>query len=145
MARLTVTPLGVIGAEVALPAGLDIATAPGAADRPLLFAEIRAALLRHSVLAFRGQPIVSDEQHAAFAACLGEVEAPLPEDPLAAPGGAPVMLVSNVDAAGRLVPPSDPRMVYTAGNGVWHSASPLLPPPPWPCKAVHSTSGQAHW
>ena len=67
MARLTVTQLGVIGAEVALPAGLDIATAPGAADRPLLFAEIRAALLRHSVLAFRGQPIVSDEQHAAFA------------------------------------------------------------------------------
>jgi alpha-ketoglutarate-dependent taurine dioxygenase len=56
-----------IGAEVY---GVDVAAAPGHAA---LLARIRAALLEHSVLVLRGQREISNAQHAAFAACLGEV------------------------------------------------------------------------
>ena len=95
-----------IGAEVA---GVDLREPLDAETRD----EIRAALLAHLVLVFRGQ-FLSPDQHVAFARQFGEMHySAVPT----AHGGPPEINVLDMTA---------PR-----GNGSdrWHSDSPFLPEP----------------
>ncbi len=64
--HIEVTPFnGALGAEIG---GLDLARTP----KPAVFAEIRAALARHGVIAFRDQSL-TPEQHLAFARLWGPI------------------------------------------------------------------------
>ena len=100
-----------IGAEVT---GVDIRTSIDEETRALL----RAALCRYAVLVFRDQKI-NDAQQVAFSASFGPVEMTLPNDPIG--DGGPVGVIANVDEHGEIIPPQDPRMLYTLGNALWHS------------------------
>ena len=110
-----------IGAEVT---GVDITRplAPGVAD------QIATALQTHGVLVISAQPC-TDEQHISFGRSIGAIEPPLATDPAAAASGLPVFHMTNVDAEGRLIPPSDVRVQYSDGNRVWHSDGSFRPDP----------------
>ena len=79
---------------------------------------LRDALLEHSVLVFRNQPI-TDEQHVAFSERLGPIQMTMASDPYG--GGGPINRIANVDDNGEIIPPDDKRSLYQAGNGLWHS------------------------
>jgi len=110
-----------IGAEVT---GVDITRplAPGVAE------QIATALQAHGVLVISAQPC-TDEQHISFGRSIGAIEPPLATDPAAAASGLPVFHMTNVDAEGRLIPPSDVRVQYSDGNRVWHSDGSFRPDP----------------
>ena len=108
-----------IGAEVE---GVDI-TAP--IDESI-FAQLRDALYRSSVLVFRGQDI-TDEQHVAFTGGFGPLEMTMPNDPIG--DGGPVGVISNLDEDGAVIPPDDTRMLYQRGNELWHSDGSFRPVP----------------
>ena len=100
-----------IGAEVT---GVDIRTSIDEETR----ARLRAARCRYAVLGFRGQKI-NDAEQVTFSASFGPVEMTLPNDPIG--DGGPVGVIANVDEHGEIIPPQDPRMLYTLGNALWHS------------------------
>ena len=100
-----------IGAEVR---GVDIA-APIDAET---FEQLRGALCEHAVLVFHDQDI-TDEQHVAFSEGFGPLEMTMPNDPIG--DGGPIGVISNLDENGEIIPPADPRTLYTVANTLWHS------------------------
>ena len=100
-----------IGAEVE---GVDI-TSPIDTET---FEQLRGALCEHAVLVFHNQDI-TDEQHVAFSEGFGPLEMTMPNDPIG--DGGPVGVISNLDENGDIIPPEDPRTLYTVANTLWHS------------------------
>ena len=100
-----------IGAEVQ---GVDI-TSPINAET---FEQLRHALCEYAVLVFHDQDI-TDEQHVAFSEGFGPLEMTMPNDPIG--DGGPIGVISNLDENGEIIPPEDPRTLYTVANTLWHS------------------------
>ena len=100
-----------IGAEIQ---GVDI-TSPIDAET---FEQLRDALCEHAVLVFHDQEI-TDDQHVAFSAGFGPLEMTMPNDPIG--DGGPIGVISNLDENGDIIPPEDPRTLYTVANTLWHS------------------------
>lgn len=100
-----------IGAEVE---GVDI-TSPIDAGT---FEQLRLALCKYAVLVFRDQDI-TDEQHVRFSEGFGPLEMTMPNDPIG--DGGPIGVISNLDENGDIIPPADPRTLYTVANTLWHS------------------------
>ena len=100
-----------IGAEVQ---GVDI-TSPIDAET---FEHLRGALCEYAVLVFHDQDI-TDEQHVAFSEGLGPLEMTMANDPIG--DGGPIGIISNLDENGDIIPPEDPRTLYTVANTLWHS------------------------
>jgi alpha-ketoglutarate-dependent 2,4-dichlorophenoxyacetate dioxygenase len=93
--------------------------------RPLddaTFAEIRDAFHRQAVLVFPGQAL-DDEQQIAFSRRFGPLETSIRRHRPRAVGRAEISDISNVDDQNRMVGPDDERVVYNAGNRMWHSDS----------------------
>ena len=110
--RLTIKKLEEhIGAEVE---GVDIASFIEAET----FEQLRLALCKYGVLVFRDQDI-TDEQHVRFSEGFGPLEMTMPNDPIG--DGGPIGIISNLDANGEIIPPEDPRTLYTVANTLWHS------------------------
>lgn len=103
-----------IGAEIV---GVDVKRVDEAA-----FGEIVEAFDEHSVLLFRRQSL-SDEQQVLFSRRFGPLETSirtvvsqdrfLPE----------ISNLANVDAEDRLIPRGDKRLIFNAGNQMWHTDS----------------------
>ena len=100
-----------IGAEVQ---GVDI-TSPIDAET---FEQLRGALCNYGVLVFHDQEI-TDEQHVTFSEGFGTLEMTMPNDPIG--DGGPIGVISNLDEKGDIIPPADPRTLYTVANTLWHS------------------------
>ena len=100
-----------IAAEVR---GLDIA-APIDVE---IFTRIRQALCEHGVLVFHDQRITT-EQYVAFSERFGPLEMTIPTDPIG--DGGPIGIISNLDDNGEIIPPDDPKALYTVANTLWHS------------------------
>ena len=100
-----------IGAEVR---GVDIATPIDAET----FEQLRGALCEYAVLVFHDQEI-TDEQHVVFSEGFGPLEMTMPNDPIG--DGGPIGIISNLDENGEIIPPADPRTLYTVANTLWHS------------------------
>ena len=100
-----------IGAEVQ---GVDISS-PIDADT---FEQLRRALCEYAVLVFHDQDI-TDEQHVAFSEGFGPLEMTMANDPIG--DGGPIGVISNLDENGEIIPPEDPRTLYTVANTLWHS------------------------
>ena len=100
-----------IGAEVQ---GVDI-TSPIDADT---FEQLRGALCEYAVLVFHDQDI-TDEQHIRFSEGFGPLEMTMVNDPIG--DGGPIGVISNLDENGDIIPPEDPRTLYTVANTLWHS------------------------
>ena len=100
-----------IGAEVQ---GIDISVPLG--DE--IFARLRQALSEYGVLVFHDQNI-TPQQHVAFSEGFGQLEMTLPTDPIG--DGGPIGVISNLDDNGDIIPPADPRTLYTVANTLWHS------------------------
>jgi alpha-ketoglutarate-dependent 2,4-dichlorophenoxyacetate dioxygenase len=86
------------------------------------FAEIVAAFDEHSVLLFRGQRL-TDQEQIAFSLRFGPLESTLRSIASQARTLPQIANLSNVDAEERLIPRSDRRNLYNAGNQMWHSDS----------------------
>ena len=100
-----------IGAEVRgvdITASIDVET----------FEQLRGALCEYGVLVFHDQRI-TDEQHVAFSEGFGPLEMTMPNDPIG--DGGPIGVISNLDKNGDIIPPEDPRTLYTVANTLWHS------------------------
>ena len=82
-----------IGTEVE---GVDITSAIDAET----FEQLRGALCEYGVLVFHNQEI-TDAQHVTFSE--------------------PIGVISNLDEKGDIIPPEDPRTLYTVANTLWHS------------------------
>ena len=100
-----------IGAEVQ---GVDI-TSPVNTET---FKQLRHALYEYGVLVFHDQDI-TDEQHVAFSEGFGPLEMTMTNDPIG--DGGPIGVISNLDENGEIIPPEDPRTLYTVANTLWHS------------------------
>ena len=100
-----------IGAEVQ---GVDI-TSPIDVET---FEQLRGALCEYGVLVFHNQDI-TDEQHVRFSEGFGPLEMTMPNDPIG--DGGPIGVISNLDENGDIIPPEDPRTLYTVANTLWHS------------------------
>ena len=100
-----------IGAEVQ---GVDI-TSPIDVET---FEQLRGALCEYGVLVFHNQEI-TDEQHVTFSEGFGLLEMTMPNDPIG--DGGPIGVISNLDENGDIIPPEDPRTLYTVANTLWHS------------------------
>lgn len=100
-----------IGAEVQ---GIDIASPIDAET----FAQLRRALCEYGVLVFHNQKI-TNEQHVRFSEGFGTLEMTMPNDPIG--DGGPIGVISNLDENGGIIPPDDPRTLYTVANTLWHS------------------------
>lgn len=101
-----------VAAEVT---GLDVsAPMPDA-----VFAEIDAAFRRHSVLIFRDQRITDDAQ-IAFSERFGALETTKVGTVGA---GSKLIVLSNMDADGNVVPPSDRQVLSSRANRFWHADS----------------------
>ena len=100
-----------IGAEVQ---GVDI-TSPIDTE---IFEQLRSALCKYGVLVFHDQAI-TDAQHIRFSEGFGPLEMTMPNDPIG-DGGA-IGIISNLDENGDIIPPEDPRTLYTVANTLWHS------------------------
>ena len=79
--------------------------------------QLRDAFSKYSVLVFHDQD-TTDRQQVAFSERFGRIEMSLPNDPL---GDGAIFRISNVGENGQIIPPEDPRALYTAGNMLWHS------------------------
>ncbi len=86
------------------------------------FGEIRDAFTEHSVLVFPGQSL-TDERQLAFSWRFGPLEQTTRSIARNDTVSREIADLSNVDAAGLLIPPHDPRMLYHSGNQLWHSDS----------------------
>lgn len=84
------------------------------------FDDIREAFDEHSILVFRDQDI-TDEQQVAFSERFGPLETTVNSNPGGA--GTVVTILSNLDEAGTVIPPTDRRMVFNTGNQMWHTDS----------------------
>ena len=103
-----------LGAEI-----LDIDVRRVADDQ---FAEIVSAFNEHSVLLFRGQTL-TDEEQVAFSRRFGPLETTI-RNIASQPSDLPeISNLTNVDVDNRLIPSSDKRNVFNAGNQMWHSDS----------------------
>ena len=100
-----------IGTEVQ---GVDI-TSPIDAET---FEQLRGALCEYGVLVFHDQEI-TDAQHVTFSEGFGPLEMTMPNDPIG--DGGPIGVISNLDEKGDIIPPEDPRTLYTVANTLWHS------------------------
>jgi alpha-ketoglutarate-dependent taurine dioxygenase len=103
-----------IGTEVR---GVDL-------GRPLddaTLAELDALWAEHPVLVFPDQPI-SDEQHIAFGRRFGELEIH-PSVAHRSSRNAEIYRVSNVDEAGRIIPPKETAWQYINLSWLWHTDS----------------------
>lgn len=117
---LVVTPLTpACGAEIT-GIGID---ALSEAD----FVALERAFEDHSVLVIRGQTGIDDETQMAFSRRFGPLEPVISSNPEG--GGTDVAVFSNVAPDGSLIPPADKRMVFNAGNQMWHSDSSYKPVP----------------
>lgn len=112
-------PLGKhIGAEVD---GIDLREPVSAAQA----GEIHAAMDRHAVLVFHGQPL-TNEQHLAFTGALGPLENTLNNNLRdAADFRLPTIFadVSNLDGKNQPYGREDRRRLFAIGNRLWHSDS----------------------
>ena len=100
-----------IGAEVQ---GVDISSPIDAET----FDKLRGALCEYAVLVFHDQDI-TDEQHVVFSEGFGPLEMTMANDPIG--DGGPIGVISNLDENGDIIPPEDPRTLYTVANTLWHS------------------------
>ena len=100
-----------IGAEVR---GVDI-TSPIDAET---FEQLRHVLCEYAVLVFHDQDI-TDKQHVAFSKGFGPIELTMANDPIG--DGGPIGIISNLDENSEIIPPEDPRTLYTVANTLWHS------------------------
>jgi len=110
---ITVRPLTpVFAAEIT---GVDLREPLSEAD----FVTIRDALHDHAVLVFPDQGL-DDDQQTVFSKRFGALERSiaetLSEDPV-------VYHLANVDAAGELLKPGDPKALILEGNREWHTDS----------------------
>ena len=80
--------------------------------------QLRGALCEYAVLVFHDQDI-TDEQHVAFSEGFGPLEMTMANDPIG--DGGPIGVISNLDENGEIIPPEDPRTLYTVANTLWHS------------------------
>jgi alpha-ketoglutarate-dependent 2,4-dichlorophenoxyacetate dioxygenase len=85
------------------------------------FKQIRDAFYEHSVLVFRDQDI-NDEQQVAFSQRFGSLESSVKNNPYRG-GGEFVIVLSNVNKKGEIVPPDSDKMRFLSGNMLWHSDS----------------------
>jgi alpha-ketoglutarate-dependent 2,4-dichlorophenoxyacetate dioxygenase len=121
---LTITPiLPYLGARVE---GVDL-------TRPLdegTFRAIHDAFQEHSVLVFRDQRL-TDEQQMAFSTRFGPLETTIRSVSQAGRLHPNLVDLSNLDpeAEERLMGWDDRRMVYQAGNQLWHTDSSFKPVP----------------
>lgn len=106
------------GAEVAgvnLTRALDDAT----------FDAVKDALDEHSFLVFRNQPI-DDVMQIAFSARFGRLE----KTRAGARGeGRKLVVLSNLDATGQMLPPNDHQLFHAKANQLWHSDASFRPVP----------------
>jgi alpha-ketoglutarate-dependent 2,4-dichlorophenoxyacetate dioxygenase len=117
---LSITPLTpVLGAEVT---GIDVGRLSDAD-----FAAVEAAFEDCSVLVIRDQHGIDDAKQAAFSRRFGDLETTISANP--GGEGTHVAIFSNLNADGTLIPPKDKRMVFNAGNQMWHSDSSFKPVP----------------
>ncbi len=117
---MSITELtSVLGAEVT---GVDIA---GINDSD--FAILEHAFEDRSVLVIRDQNAIDDSVQAAFSRRFGDLETTISANP--GGKGTHVAVFSNVGADGALIPPKDKRMVFNAGNQMWHTDSSFKPVP----------------
>ena len=100
-----------IGAEIQ---GVDI-TSPIDAET---FGQLRRALCEYAVLVFHDQAI-TDEQQVTFSEGFGPLEMTMVNDPIG--DGGPIGVISNLDENSDIIPPEDPRTLYTVANTLWHS------------------------
>jgi alpha-ketoglutarate-dependent 2,4-dichlorophenoxyacetate dioxygenase len=89
------------------------------------FAELRDGFARHSVLVFPDQPL-TDEQQIAFSKRLGPLEATKVGSYGA---GTPLVILSNVDEDGNVVPDDHRLNMVHKANSLWHSDSSFKPTP----------------
>ncbi len=117
---ITVTPLTpVLGAEIT---GIQIGSVTETE-----FAAINQAFEDYSVLVIRDQLDIDDESQVAFSYKFGGLEQVISSNPGGA--GTQMAIFSNVDESGALIPPKDKRMLYNAGNQMWHTDSSYKPVP----------------
>ncbi|MFI5326843.1 MAG: TauD/TfdA dioxygenase family protein, partial [Candidatus Rokuibacteriota bacterium] len=86
------------------------------------FQAIVAAFNEHSVLLFRGQSL-TDEEQVAFSRRFGPLEVTIRSINTLENTPPHISNLSNVDAAGRLIPAGDKRNLFNAGNQMWHTDS----------------------
>ena len=111
---MELVPLGPgFGVEVRGLGILDVAT-DGEAYRA-----VRAAFEEHSLLLFRDQAAVDDVQ-VAYSRAFG----PLELTKVASLGaGSFYSRLTNVDAGGRILPPTDRQVLVAQANALWHTDS----------------------
>lgn len=89
------------------------------------FAALRLAFARHSVLVFPDQPM-TDEQQMAFSRRFGPLE---PTKVGSYGAGTPLVILSNLDADGNVVPDEHRLNLVHKANSLWHSDSSFKPVP----------------
>jgi alpha-ketoglutarate-dependent 2,4-dichlorophenoxyacetate dioxygenase len=104
-----------IGAEVR---GVDL-TQPVPTDA---FAEIEAALDRHAVLVFPGQPL-ADDHLLAFACRFGTLELIPYHIGKNGPARSEIGDFSNLELDGSIMAASHPRRAFSRANQLWHTDS----------------------
>lgn len=81
------------------------------------FAAVKDALDRHSLLVFRNQP-VDDAAQTVFSRRFGRLE----KTRVGAVGqGGDLVVLTNLDAQGRVLPPTDHQLFHAKANQLWHS------------------------
>jgi alpha-ketoglutarate-dependent 2,4-dichlorophenoxyacetate dioxygenase len=91
------------------------------------FAGIRDAFETYSVLVFRGQEAMTDDEQIAFSRRFGELEVTLKANPGA---GTYFARQSNLDATtDEVIPAEDRRMLHAKANLLWHTDSSYKPVP----------------
>jgi alpha-ketoglutarate-dependent 2,4-dichlorophenoxyacetate dioxygenase len=87
-----------------------------------IFAALVEAFNEHSVLLFRGQR-VDDAEQVEFSRRFGPLEATI-RTVVSHQGYLPeISNLANVDADDRLIPSGDKRILFNAGNQMWHTDS----------------------
>lgn len=94
---------------------------PSSVDDPAIVAQLIDALLEHSVLIIRDQPIASAD-FVALGRAFGELEI-LPEPEKRHPDHPEIFHLTNVRADGTLVQFDDPQAVFLRGTERWHTDS----------------------
>jgi alpha-ketoglutarate-dependent 2,4-dichlorophenoxyacetate dioxygenase len=89
------------------------------ADRPEIYAAIRAALEEYSILILPDQA-ATDEAQLAFSRCFGPLETTKPGT---VGTGTNLVVLTNLDSEGRLVPPDHRQALNAKANQLWHTDS----------------------
>lgn len=90
-----------------------------------IFAAVRDAFERFSVLVFPGQT-VTDEQQMRFSERFGPLEATRAG---ANGAGSKLIVLTNIAADGQIGPPSDKQVLSNRANQIWHTNSSFKPMP----------------